>query len=209
MVTFEELAKKFAEKAAEEYGIYDVNHWLENYTVKWFETQHALMKLMNLEKESIDDIAEFLNKVVGTLCLEEVGVKIKENEHEKLFKAVNKNYSKIADIEKLISNVDSHIDTATEKVIKALNEKPVCDTNKMDNLIEMIEQQNGNFKDIKDFQEKEQDKTLSLLEKIINDYNKVLSEKETEIEKYNERLEKVNNSTFGTRLKYLFGKVKF
>ena len=208
MVTFEELAKKFAEKAAEEYGIYDVNHWLENYTVKWFETQHALMKLMNLEKESIDDIAEFLNKVVGTLCLEAAGVKIKENEHVKLFNAVNKNYSKIADIEKLISNVDSHIDTATEKVIKALNEKPDCD-NKMDNLIEMIEQQNGNFKDIKDFQEKEQDKTLSLLEKIINDYNKVLSEKETEIEKYNERLEKVNNSTFGTRLKYLFGKVKF
>ena len=208
MVTFEELAKKFAEKAAEEYGIYDVNHWLENYTVKWFETQHALMKLMNLEKESIDDIAEFLNKVVGTLCLEAAGVKIKENEHVKLFNAINKNYSKIADIEKLISNVDSHIDTATEKVIKALNEKLDCD-NKMDNLIEMIEQQNGNFKDIKDFQEKEQDKTLSLLEKIINDYNKVLSEKEAEIEKYNERLEKVNNSTFGTRLKYLFGKVKF
>lgn len=208
MVTFEELAKKFAEKAAEEYGIYDVNHWLENYTVKWFETQHALMKLMNLEKESIDDIAEFLNKVVGTLCLEAAGVKIKENEHVKLFNAINKNYSKIADIEKLISNVDSHIDTATEKVIKALNEKPDCDNN-MDNLIEMIEQQNGNFKDIKDFQKKEQDKTLSLLEKIINDYNKVLSEKEAEIEKYNERLEKVNNSTFGTRLKYLFGKVKF
>lgn len=208
MVTFEELAKKFAEKAAEEYGIYDVNHWLENYTVKWFETQHALMKLMNLEKDSIDNIAEFLNKVVGTLCLEAVGVKIKENEHVKLFNAVNKNYSKIADIEKIISNVDSHIDTATEKVIKALNEKPGCD-NKMDNLIEMIEQQNGNFKDIKDFQEKEQDKALSLLEKIINDYNKVLSEKETEIEKCNERLEKVNNSTFGTRLKYLFGKVKF
>ena len=209
MVTFEELAKKFAEKAAEEYGIYDVNHWLENYTVKWFETQHALMKLMNLEKDSIDNIAEFLNKVVGTLCLEEVGVKIKENEHVKLFNAINKNYSKIADIEKLISNVDSHIDTATEKVIKALNKKPDCDNTKMDNLIEMIEQQNGNFKDIKDFQEKEQDKTLSLLEKIINDYNKVLSEKETEIEKYNERLEKVNNSTFGTRLKYLFGKIKF
>ena len=202
MVTFEELAKKFAEKAAEEYGIYDVNHWLENYTVKWFETQHALMKLMNLEKESIDDIAEFLNKVVGTLCLEAVGVKIKENEHEKLFNAVNKNYSKIADIEKLISNVDSHIDNATEKVIKALNEKPVCDNTKMDELIEMIEQQNGNF-------EEYQGKELSLLEKIINDYNKVLSEKEAEIEKYNERLEKVNNSTFGTRLKYLFGKIKF
>ena len=209
MVTFEELAKKFAEKAAEEYGIYDVNHWLENYTVKWFETQHALMKLMNLEKESIDDIAEFLNKVVGTLCLEAVGVKIKENEHVKLFNAVNKNYSKIADIEKLISNVDSHIDTATEKVTKALNEKPDCDNNKTDKLIEMIEQQNGNFKDIKDFQEKEQEKALSLLEKIINDYNNVLSEKEAEIEKYNERLEKVNNSTFGTRLKYLFGKIKF
>lgn len=202
MVTFEELAKKFAEKAAEEYGIYDVNHWLENYTVKWFETQHALMKLMNLEKESIDDIAEFLNKVVGTLCLEEVGVKIKENEHVKLFNAVNKNYSKIADMEKLISNVDSHIDTATEKVIKALNEKPDCDNNKMDKLIEMIEQQNRNF-------EEYQGKELSLLERIINDYNKVLSEKEAEIEKYNERLEKVNNSTFGTRLKYLFGKVKF
>ena len=202
MVTFEELAKKFAEKAAEEYGIYDANHWLENYTVKWFETQHALMKLMNLEKESIDDIAEFLNKVVGTLCLEAVGEKIKENEHVKLFNAVNKNYSKIADIEKLIANVDSHIDTATEKVIKALNEKPVCDTNKMDKLIEMIEQQNGNF-------EEYQGKELSLLERIINDYNKVLSEKEAEIEKYNERLEKVNNSTFGTRLKYLFGKVKF
>lgn len=202
MVTFEELAKKFAEKAAEEYGIYDANHWLENYTVKWFETQHALMKLMNLEKESIDDIAEFLNKVVGTLCLEAVGVKIKENEHVKLFNAVNKNYSKIADIEKLISNVDSHIDNATEKVIKALNEKPVCDTNKMDKLIEMIEQQNGNF-------EEYQGKELSLLERIINDYNKVLSEKEAEIEKYNERLEKVNNSTFGTRLKYLFGKIKF
>ena len=202
MVTFEELAKKFAEKAAEEYGIYDVNHWLENYTVKWFETQHALMKLMNLEKESIDDIAEFLNKVVGTLCLEAVGVKIKENEHVKLFNAVNKNYSKIADIEKLISNVDSHIDNATEKVIKALNEKPVCDTNKMDKLIEMIEQQNGNF-------EEYQGKELSLLERIINDYNKVLSEKEAEIEKYNERLEKVNNSNFWTRLKYLFGKVKF
>ena len=202
MVTFEELAKKFAEKAAEEYGIYDVNHWLENYTVKWFETQHALMKLMNLEKESIDDIAEFLNKVVGTLCLEAVGVKIKENEHEKLFNAVNKNYSKIADIEKLISNVDSHIDNATEKVIKALNEKPGCDTNKMDKLIEMIEQQKGNF-------EEYQGKELSLLERIINDYNKVLSEKEAEIEKYNERLEKVNNSTFGTRLKYLFGKIKF
>ena len=209
MVTFEELAKKFAEKAAEEYGIYDVDTWLEKYTVKWFETQHALMKLMNLEEESIDDIAEFLNKVVGTLCLEAVGVKIKENEHVKLFNAVNKNYSKIADIEKLISNVDSHIDTATEKVIKSLNEKPDCDNNKMDKLIEMIEQQNGNFKDIKDFQEKEQEKALSLLEKIINDYNKVLSEKEAEIEKYNERLEKVNNSTFGTRLKYLFGKVKF
>lgn len=202
MVTFEELAKKFAEKAAEEYGIYDANHWLENYTVKWFETQHALMKLMNLEKESIDDIAEFLNKVVGTLCLEAVGEKIKENEHVKLFNAVNKNYSKIADIEKLISNVDSHIDNATEKVIKALNEKPVCDTNKMDKLIEMIEQQNGNF-------EEYQGKELSLLERIINDYNKVLSEKEAEIEKYNERLEKVNNSTFGTRLKYLFGKIKF
>ena len=202
MVTFEELAKKFAEKAAEEYGIYDVNHWLENYTVKWFETQHALMKLMNLEKESIDDIAEFLNKVVGTLCIEAVGEKIKENEHEKLFKAVNKNYSKIADIEKLISNVDSHIDNATEKVIKALNEKPGCDTNKMDELIEMIEQQNRNF-------EEYQGKELSLLERIINDYNKVLSEKEAEIEKYNERLEKVNNSSFGTRLKYLFGKVKF
>ena len=208
MVTFEELAKKFAEKAAKEYGIYDVNHWLENYTVKWFETQHALMKLMNLEKESIDDIAEFLNKVVGTLCLEAVSVKIKENEHVKLFNAVNKNYSKIADTEKLISNVDSHIDTAIEKVIKALNEKPGCD-NKTDKLIEMIEQQNGNYKDIKDFQEKEQEKALSLLEKIINDYNKVLSEKEAEIEKYNERLEKVNNSTFGTRLKYLFGKIKF
>ena len=202
MVTFEELAKKFAEKAAEEYGIYDVNHWLENYTVKWFETQHALMKLMNLEKESIDDIAEFLNKVVGTLCIEAVGEKIKENEHEKLFKAVNKNYSKIADIEKLISNVDSHIDNATEKVIKALNEKPGCDTNKMDELIEMIEQQNRNF-------EEYQGKELSLLERIINDYNKVLSEKEDEIEKYNERLEKVNNSNFWTRLKYLFGKVKF
>ena len=202
MVTFEELAKKFAEKAAEEYGIYDANHWLENYTVKWFETQHALMKLMNLEKESIDDIAEFLNKVVGTLCLEAVGVKIKENEHVKLFNAVNKNYSKIADMEKLISNVDSHIDNATEKVTKALNEKPVCDTNKMDKLIEMIEQQNGNF-------EEYQGKELSLLERIINDYNKVLSEKEAEIEKYNERLEKVNNSTFGTRLKYLFGKIKF
>ena len=202
MVTFEELAKKFAEKAAEEYGIYDVNHWLENYTVKWFETQHALMKLMNLEKESIDDIAEFLNKVVGTLCLEAVGEKIKENEHVKLFNAVNKNYSKIADIEKLIANVDSHIDNATEKVIKSLNEKPVCDTNKMDKLIEMIEQQNGNF-------EEYQGKELSLLERIINDYNKVLSEKEAEIEKYNERLEKVNNSTFGTRLKYLFGKIKF
>ena len=202
MVTFEELAKKFAEKAAEEYGIYDVNHWLENYTVKWFETQHALMKLMNLEKESIDDIAEFLNKVVGTLCLESVGEKIKENEHVKLFNAVNKNYSKIADIEKLFSNVDSHIDNATEKVIKSLNEKPVCDTNKMDKLIEMIEQQNGNF-------EEYQGKELSLLKRIINDYNKVLSEKEAEIEKYNERLEKVNNSTFGTRLKYLFGKIKF
>lgn len=202
MVTFEELAKKFAEKAAEEYGIYDVDTWLEKYTVKWFETQHALMKLMNLEKESIDDIAEFLNKVVGTLCLEAVGVKIKENEHEKLFNAVNKNYSKIADIEKLISNVDSHIDNATEKVIKALNEKPVCDNTKMDELIEMIEQQNGNF-------EEYQGKELSLLERIINDYNKVLSEKEAEIEKYNERLEKVNNSTFGTRLKYLFGKIKF
>ena len=202
MVTFEELAKKFAEKAAEEYGIYDVDTWLEKYTVKWFETQHALMKLMNLEKDSIDNIAEFLNKVVGTLCLEAVGVKIKENEHEKLFNAVNKNYSKIADIEKLISNVDSHIDNATEKVIKALNEKPGCDTNKMDELIEMIEQQNRNF-------EEYQGKELSLLERIINDYNKVLSEKEAEIEKYNERLEKVNNSTFGTRLKYLFGKVKF
>ena len=202
MVTFEELAKKFAEKAAEEYGIYDVNHWLENYTVKWFETQHALMKLMNLEKDSIDNIAEFLNKVVGTLCLEAAGVKIKENEHVKLFNAVNKNYSKIADIEKLISNVDSHIDNATEKVIKALNEKPVCDNTKMDELIEMIEQQNGNF-------EEYQGKELSLLERIINDYNKVLSEKEAEIEKYNERLEKVNNSTFGTRLKYLFGKIKF
>ena len=202
MVTFEELAKKFAEKAAEEYGIYDVDTWLEKYTVKWFETQHALMKLMNLEKESIDDIAEFLNKVVGTLCLEAVGVKIKENEHEKLFNAVNKNYSKIADIEKLISNVDSHIDNATEKVIKALNEKPGCDTNKMDKLIEMIEQQKGNF-------EEYQGKELSLLERIINDYNKVLSEKEAEIEKYNERLEKVNNSSFGTRLKYLFGKIKF
>ena len=209
MVTFEELAKKFAEKAAKEYGIYDVDYWLEKYTVMWFETQHALMKLMNLEKESIDDIAEFLNKVVGTLCLEAVGVKIKENEHVKLFNAVNKNYSKIADIEKLISNVDSHIDTATEKVIKSLNEKPDCDNTKMDELIEMIEQQNGNFKDIKDFQEKEQEKALSLLEKIINDYNKVLSEKEAEIEKYNERLEKVNNSNFWTRLKYLFGKVKF
>ena len=202
MVTFEELAKKFAEKAAEEYGIYDVDSWLEKYTVKWFETQHALMKLMNLEKESIDDIAEFLNKVVGTLCLEAVGVKIKENEHEKLFNAVNKNYSKIADIEKLISNVDSHIDNATEKVIKALNKKPVCDNNKLDELIEMIEQQKGNF-------EEYQGKELSLLERIINDYNKVLSEKEAEIEKYNERLEKVNNSTFGTRLKYLFGKIKF
>ena len=202
MVTFEELAKKFAEKAAKEYGIYDVDYWLEKYTVMWFETQHALMKLMNLEKESIDDIAEFLNKVVGTLCLEAVGEKIKENEHVKLFNAVNKNYSKIADIEKLISNVDSHIDNATEKVIKALNEKPVCDTNKMDKLIEMIEQQNGNF-------EEYQGKELSLLERIINDYNKVLSEKEAEIEKYNERLEKVNNSTFGTRLKYLFGKIKF
>ena len=202
MVTFEELAKKFAEKAAEEYGIYDVDSWLEKYTVKWFETQHALMKLMNLEKESIDDIAEFLNKVVGTLCLEAVGVKIKENEHEKLFNAVNKNYSKIADIEKLISNVDSHIDNATEKVIKALNKKPVCDNNKLDELIEMIEQQNHNF-------EEYQGKELSLLERIINDYNKVLSEKEAEIEKYNERLEKVNNSTFGTRLKYLFGKIKF
>ena len=202
MVTFEELAKKFAEKAAKEYGIYDVDYWLEKYTVMWFETQHALMKLMNLEKESIDDIAEFLNKVVGTLCLEAVGVKIKENEHVKLFNALNKNYSKIADNEKLISNVDSHIDNATEKVIKALNEKPVCDTNKMDKLIEMIEQQNGNF-------EEYQGKELSLLERIINDYNKVLSEKEAEIEKYNERLEKVNNSTFGTRLKYLFGKIKF
>ena len=209
MVTFEELAKKFAEKAAKEYGIYDVDYWLEKYTVMWFETQHALMKLMNLEKESIDDIAEFLNKVVGTLCLEAVSVKIKENEHVKLFNAVNKNYSKIADIEKLISNVDSHIDTATEKVIKSLNEKPDCDNTKMDELIEMIEQQNGNFKDIKEFQEKEQEKALSLLERIINDYNKVLSEKEAEIEKYNERLEKVNNSTFGTRLKYLFGKIKF
>lgn len=202
MVTFEELAKKFAEKAAEEYGIYDVDTWLEKYTVKWFETQHALMKLMNLEEESIDDIAEFLNKVVGTLCLEAVGVKIKENEHEKLFNAVNKNYSKIADIEKLISNVDSHIDNATEKVIKALDKKPDCDNNKMDKLIEMIEQQNRNF-------EEYQGKELSLLEKIINDYNKVLSEKEDEIEKCNERLEKVNNSNFWTRLKYLFGKVKF
>lgn len=202
MVTFEELAKKFAEKAAEEYGIYDVDTWLEKYTVKWFETQHALMKLMNLEEESIDDIAEFLNKVVGTLCLEAVGEKIKENEHVKLFNAVNKNYSKIADIEKLISNVDSHIDNATEKVIKALNKKPGCDTNKMDELIEMIEQQKRNF-------EEYQGKELSLLERIINDYNKVLSEKEAEIEKYNERLEKVNNSSFGTRLKYLFGKVKF
>ena len=202
MVTFEELAKKFAEKAAEEYGIYDVDTWLEKYTVKWFETQHALMKLMNLEEESIDDIAEFLNKVVGTLCLEAVGVKIKENEHEKLFNSVNKNYSKIADIEKLIANVDSHIDNATEKVIKALNKKPGCDTNKMDELIEMIEQQKRNF-------EEYQGKELSLLERIINDYNKVLSEKEAEIEKYNERLEKVNNSSFGTRLKYLFGKVKF
>ena len=202
MVTFEELAKKFAEKAAEEYGIYDVDTWLEKYTVKWFETQHALMKLMNLEKESIDDIAEFLNKVVGTLCLEAVGEKIKENEHVKLFNAVNKNYSKIADIEKLIANVDSHIDNATEKVIKALNEKPVCDNNKMDKLIEMIEQQKCNF-------EEYQGKELSLLERIINDYNKVLSEKEDEIKKYNERLEKVNNSSFGTRLKYLFGKVKF
>ena len=202
MVTFEELAKKFAEKAAEEYGIYDVDTWLEKYTVKWFETQHALMKLMNLEKESIDDIAEFLNKVVGTLCLEAVGEKIKENEHVKLFNAVNKNYSKIADIEKLIANVDSHIDNATEKVIKALDKKPGCDTNKMDELIEMIEQQNRNF-------EEYQGKELSLLERIINDYNKVLSEKEAEIEKYNERLEKVNNSSFGTRLKYLFGKVKF
>lgn len=209
MVTFEELAKKFAEKAAEEYGIYDVDTWLENYTVKWFETQHALMKLMNLEEESIDDIAEFLNKVVGTLCLEAVGVKIKESEHVKLFNAVNKNYSKIADIEKLIANVDSHIDNATEKVIKALNEKPDCDNNELNKLIEMIEQQNGNFKDIKEFQEKEQEKALSLLERIINDYNKVLSEKEAEIEKCNERLEKVNNSTFGTRLKYLFGKIKF
>ena len=205
MVTFEELAKKFAEKAAEEYGIYDVDYWLEKYTVMWFETQHALMKLMNLEKESIDDIAEFLNKVVGTLCLEAVGVKIKENEHVKLFNAVNKNYSKIADIEKLISNVDSHIDNATEKVIKALNEKPVCDTNKMDKLIEMVEQQKYNFEDMKEFKEKE----LSLLEKVINEYNKILSENETTIEKYNERLEKVNNSTFGTRLKYLFGKIKF
>lgn len=202
MVTFEELAKKFAEKAAEEYGIYDVDTWLEKYTVKWFETQHALMKLMNLEEESIDDIAEFLNKVVGTLCLEAVGEKIKENEHVKLFNAVNKNYSKIADIEKLIANVDSHIDNATEKVIKALNKKPGCDTNKMDELIEMIEQQKRNF-------EEYQGKELSLLERIINDYNKVLSEKEAEIEKYNERLEKVNNSSFGTRLKYLFGKVKF
>lgn len=202
MVTFEELAKKFAEKAAEEYGIYDVDTWLEKYTVKWFETQHALMKLMNLEEESIDDIAEFLNKVVGTLCLEAVGVKIKENEHEKLFNAVNKNYSKIADIEKLIANVDSHIDNATEKVIKALDKKPVCDNNKIDELIEMIEQQKGNF-------EEYQGKELSLLERIINDYNKVLSEKEAEIEKYNERLEKVNNSNFWTRLKYLFGKVKF
>lgn len=202
MVTFEELAKKFAEKAAEEYGIYDVDTWLEKYTVKWFETQHALMKLMNLEEESIDDIAEFLNKVVGTLCLEAVGEKIKENEHVKLFNAVNKNYSKIADIEKLIANVDSHIDNATEKVIKALDKKPGCDTNKMDELIEMIEQQNRNF-------EEYQGKELSLLERIINDYNKVLSEKEAEIEKYNERLEKVNNSSFGTRLKYLFGKVKF
>ena len=202
MVTFEELAKKFAEKAAEEYGIYDVDTWLEKYTVKWFETQHALMKLMNLEEESIDDIAEFLNKVVGTLCLEAVGEKIKENEHVKLFNAVNKNYSKIADIEKLIANVDSHIDNATEKVINALNKKPGCDTNKMDKLIEMIEQQKGNF-------EEYQGKELSLLERIINDYNKVLSEKEAEIEKYNERLEKVNNSSFGTRLKYLFGKVKF
>ena len=202
MVTFEELAKKFAEKAAEEYGIYDVDYWLEKYTVMWFETQHALMKLMNLENESIDDIAEFLNKVVGTLCLEAVGVKIKENEHEKLFNALNKNYSKIANNEKLISNVDSHIDNATEKVIKALNEKPVCDNNKMDMLIEMVEQQKHNF-------EEYQGKELSLLERIINEYNKVLSEKEDEIEKYNERLEKVNNSNFWTRLKYLFGKVKF
>ena len=205
MVTFEELAKKFAEKAAEEYGIYDVNHWLENYTVKWFETQHALMKLMNLEEESIDDIAEFLNKVVGTLCLEAVGEKIKENEHVKLFNAVNKNYSKIADIEKLISNVDSHIDNSTEKVIKALDKKPVCDNNKIDELIEMIEQQKHNFEEIKEFKEKE----LSLLEKFIDEYNKILSENETVIEKYNERLEKVNNSNFWTRLKYLFGKVKF
>ena len=205
MVTFEELAKKFAEKAAEEYGIYDVNHWLENYTVKWFETQHALMKLMNLEKESIDDIAEFLNKVVGTLCLEAVGEKIKENEHVKLFNAVNKNYSKIADNEKLISNVDSHIDNATEKVIKALNEKPDCDNNKMDKLIEMVEQQKYNFEDMKEFKEKE----LSLIEKVINEYNKILSENEITIEKYNERLEKMNNSNFWTRLKYLFGKVKF
>ena len=205
MVTFEELAKKFAEKAAEEYGIYDVDYWLEKYTVMWFETQHALMKLMNLEKESIDDIAEFLNKVVGTLCLEAVGVKIKENEHVKLFNAVNKNYSKIADMEKLIANVDSHIDNATEKVIKALNEKPVCDNNKMDKLIEMVEQQKYNFEDMKEFKEKE----LSLLEKVINEYNKILSENETTIEKYNERLEKVNNSNFWTRLKYLFGKVKF
>ena len=205
MVTFEELAKKFAEKAAEEYGIYDVNHWLENYTVKWFETQHALMKLMNLEKESIDDIAEFLNKVVGTLCLEAVGEKIKENEHVKLFNAVNKNYSKIADIEKLIANVDSHIDNATEKVIKALDKKPVCDNNKIDELIEMVEQQKYNFEDMKEFKEKE----LSLLEKFIDEYNKILSENETVIEKYNERLEKVNNPTFGTRLKYLFGKIKF
>ena len=205
MVTFEELAKKFAEKAAEEYGIYDVDTWLEKYTVKWFETQHALMKLMNLEEESIDDIAEFLNKVVGTLCLEAVGVKIKENEHEKLFNSVNKNYSKIADIEKLISNVDSHIDNATEKVIKALDKKPVCDNNKIDELIEMVEQQKYNFEDMKEFKEKE----LSLLEKFIDEYNKILSENETVIEKYNERLEKVNNSNFWTRLKYLFGKVKF
>ena len=205
MVTFEELAKKFAEKAAEEYGIYDVDYWLEKYTVMWFETQHALMKLMNLEKESIDDIAEFLNKVVGTLCLEAVGVKIKENEHVKLFNAVNKNYSKIADIENLISNVDSHIDNATEKVIKALNEKPDCDNNKMDKLIEMVEQQKYNFEDMKEFKEKE----LSLIEKVINEYNKILSENEITIEKYNERLEKMNNSNFWTRLKYLFGKIKF
>ena len=205
MVTFEELAKKFAEKAAEEYGIYDVDTWLEKYTVKWFETQHALMKLMNLEEESIDDIAEFLNKVVGTLCLEAVGVKIKENEHEKLFNSVNKNYSKIADIEKLISNVDSHIDNATEKVIKALDKKLVCDNNKIDELIEMIEQQKHNFEEIKEFKEKE----LSLLEKFIDEYNKILSENETVIEKYNKKKKKVNNSNFWTRLKYLFGKVKF